>query len=76
MNIYSIPNFFECDNSEILKRLALNHAGIAYMPLSLVSDDIASGRLVSMLENYMASTFDMNLFYKRREHYPLKAFFI
>lgn len=72
MSIYNIPNFFECDNSEILKRLALNHAGIAYLPLSMVSEDIASGRLVSMLENYMASTFDINLFYKRREHYPAR----
>ncbi|QBH95531.1 LysR family transcriptional regulator [Limnobaculum zhutongyuii] len=72
VSIYNIPNFFECDNSEILKRLALNHAGIAYLPKSLVEEDIRQGHLVSILENYMASTFDINLYYKRREHYPAR----
>lgn len=72
MSIYNIPNFFECDNSEILKRLALNHAGIAYLPKSLVGEDIKQGRLISILDNYMASTFDISLFYKRREHYPAR----
>lgn len=45
VEIVTICDTLECDNSEMLLDLALEHAGIAYLPHSLVSDSIERGSL-------------------------------
>ncbi len=68
-----IPDALECDNSEILRGVALQGAGIAYLPYSLIKGDLEQGRFVSLLQQYMASTFDLNLYYRPRKQMPARC---
>lgn len=68
--VFKIHDSVQCDNSEILRNLTLNGAGISYLPYSLVVEDIVSGKLKELLKDYMGSTFDINLYYRKRDFMP------
>lgn len=70
VEIVTICDTLECDNSEMLLDLALEHAGIAYLPHSLVSDSIERGELVHILQDHQCASFDINMFYRPRSPMP------
>ncbi|MBA5763521.1 LysR family transcriptional regulator [Vibrio sp. 404] len=68
--IVIIRDTLECDNSEMLLDLALGHAGIAYLPHSLVNQKLKSGELLHILPTYQCATFDIDLYYRPRAPMP------
>lgn len=66
----TIQDTLECDNSEMLLDLAMEHAGIAYLPHSLVHRCIESGDLIQIMPEYRCASFDIDLFYRPRSPMP------
>ncbi len=57
-----------------LKRYVLEGMGIAYLHRHVVEDDLLSGRLIEILEDYMEkeNTILINLYYLQKRHLPAK----
>ncbi len=72
-NSVQISRTVEVDDSEILKNIALAGGGIAYLPYSLIQDDLQKNKLVSVLNNYISSEFELSLYYKPRKHMPARC---
>ncbi|ROV60804.1 LysR family transcriptional regulator [Vibrio ponticus] len=68
--IVTIKDTLECDNSEMLLDLALEDAGIAYLPHSLVHQLLSRGDLVHLLPEYQCATFDIDLYYRPQAPMP------
>ncbi|WED26337.1 LysR family transcriptional regulator [Vibrio sp. DW001] len=68
--IVTIKDALECDNSEILLDFSLRGAGIAYLPESIVKEHIQNQNLISVLDNYLCATFDINMYYRPRKPMP------
>ncbi|GAL02345.1 predicted lactate-responsive regulator LysR family [Photobacterium aphoticum] len=68
-----IAQTVEADDSEILKNIAIAGGGIAYLPISLIKAELAQGRLVPVLENYVSSQFELNLYFKPRKYMPARC---
>lgn len=68
--IVTIQDTLECDNSEMLLDLALEHAGVAYLPHSLVHPALESGELCQIMANYQCASFDVDMFYRPRSPMP------
>lgn len=68
-----IAQTVEADDSEILKNIALAGGGIAYLPLSLIKQELAQKTLVPLLENYVSSQFELNLYFKPRKYMPARC---
>lgn len=68
--IVTIQDTLECDNSEMLLDLALEHAGVAYLPHSLVHPALESGELCQIMANYHCASFDVDMFYRPRSPMP------
>lgn len=66
----TIQDTLECDNSEMLLDFAMEHAGIAYLPHSLVHMCIESGDLIQILPSYRCASFDIDLLYRPRSPMP------
>lgn len=69
-DIATIQDTLECDNSEMLLDLALEHAGIAYLPHSLVGPQLARGELQHIMQDFKCASFDIDLFYRPRTPMP------
>ena len=72
-DFFKIPDTVQCDDSEVLRTMALNHAGIACLPRQLVWQDLDNGSLVELLPDYIASTFDICLYYRKYEFMPKRV---
>ncbi|MFZ5001109.1 LysR family transcriptional regulator [Enterobacter asburiae] len=70
---FKIPDTVQCDDSEVLRTMALNDTGIACLPRQLVQQDMENGRLVELLPGYVASTFDICLYYRKYEFTPRRV---
>lgn len=70
---FKIPDTVQCDDSEVLRTMALNHAGIACLPRQLVQQDLNNGSLVELLPGYIASTFDICLYYRKYDFMPRRV---
>ncbi|MGF1702043.1 LysR family transcriptional regulator [Photobacterium makurazakiensis] len=68
-----IAQTVEADDSEILKNIAIAGGGIAYLPISLIANEIRKGTLVPVLENYISSEFELNLYFKPRKYMPARC---
>ncbi|AJR06319.1 LysR family transcriptional regulator [Photobacterium gaetbulicola] len=68
-----IPQTVEADDSEILKNIAINGGGIAYLPISLISQELSRQTLQPVLENYVSSQFELNLYFKPRKYMPARC---
>ncbi|OKL44508.1 LysR family transcriptional regulator [Pseudovibrio exalbescens] len=66
-----IARTVEVDDSEIIKSIALTGGGIAYLPITLLREELADGRLISILSDYIDAEFEFNLFFRRRRQMPL-----
>ena len=58
-------------DSEIIKSIALTGGGIAYLPLMMLRDELADGKLISILGDYLNAEFELNLYYRQRKQMPL-----
>ncbi|UXI02951.1 LysR family transcriptional regulator [Photobacterium sp. TY1-4] len=69
----TISDALECDNSEILRDMAIRGAGVAYLPHSVVREALADGRLKVLLTDFVASQFDINLYFRPRHPMPTRC---
>ncbi|KOO09309.1 LysR family transcriptional regulator [Vibrio hepatarius] len=69
-DIVTIRDTLECDNSEMLLDLAMESAGVAYLPHSLVYQHIEHGDLVQIMDSYQCASFDIDMFYRPRTPMP------
>ncbi|WP_347231974.1 LysR family transcriptional regulator [Vibrio sp. 10N.261.55.A7] len=65
-----IAQTVEIENSEFVKTVAMQGCGVAYLPKKLVSHELKNGTLVSILNEYVKSEFELSLYYKRRNQMP------
>lgn len=63
----------QIDNGEAQRAAALAGAGVTYLPLELVKDDIATGRLMPLLPDWRPLTLPINLVYPSRRFVPLRV---
>lgn len=68
-----IPQTVEADDSEILRNIAIAGGGVAYLPYSLIKRDLELKRLTPILENYVSSQFELNLYFKPRKYMPARC---
>ncbi|MBO3759302.1 LysR family transcriptional regulator [Ciceribacter sp. L1K22] len=64
---------FSVNNGDFLMRLALAGEGITLLPRFIVEDDLAAGRLVTLLDDWKAPEIWLTLYYPPYEHLPLKV---
>lgn len=64
--VAEVQGGLQIDNGEALRSALLEHAGIAYMPLDLVGDDLASGRLVRVMPDWETMTLPIHLLHPSR----------
>ncbi|WP_095499256.1 LysR family transcriptional regulator [Paraferrimonas haliotis] len=62
-----------CDDLQVAKEMAINGAGIAYLPYSIVGGSIDNGELIPLLAEYIHQDKRMLLVYKERQYLPLKS---
>jgi len=68
-----IAQTIEIENSEFVKTVALQGCGVAYLPKQLVKEELKSGQLISILNDYVKSEFEFSLYYKRRKQMPARC---
>lgn len=64
---------FRADSGDLLAELAVNGEGIALLPRFIVSDALASGRLVPVLEAWQPEELWLTLYYPPYERLPLRV---
>jgi len=63
----------EIDNGEAQRALAIDGAGIVYLPLDLVGDDLASGALVQLLPDWSLPTLPIHTIHPSRHLVPRRV---
>jgi DNA-binding transcriptional LysR family regulator len=63
-----VRGHFEANNSIALKEMLYAGAGIGHVPLYLVADDLRSGRLSRLLEDWQTQELDLCIVYPTRKH--------
>lgn len=61
------------DDLTVTKALALSHAGICYLPYSLLRDELNTGDATPILESWIPQDRTMLLVYPDKRHLPLKS---
>lgn len=69
-----IAQTVEIEDSNFIKTIALQGAGIAYLPKDFIQSELKSGKLIPILEDYTNSNFDFNLYYLPRKQMPKRCF--
>lgn len=67
-----IAQTVEVENSIILKTIALHGGGIAYLPLTLIKQELKDGSLVEILKEFQTSYFEFSLYYRPRKQMPAR----
>lgn len=73
ITVIEIAKTVEIENSEFLKAVALAGGGVAYLPLPLVEKEIKNGELVSILNGYIKSRFEISLWFRSSKYLPSRA---
>lgn len=63
----------EIDNGEAQRAMAIDGAGIVYLPLDLVDDDLAVGRLVRLLPDWDLPTLPIHIVHPSRHLVPRRV---
>ncbi|WP_233830419.1 LysR family transcriptional regulator [Paraburkholderia sp. ZP32-5] len=66
-------NAIAANNTEMLRQFALLGMGVAILPSYLVDRDLASGRLVRLLDDYRLPPIEITIAYPSRLHLPAKV---
>jgi DNA-binding transcriptional LysR family regulator len=71
-----VPGVLTLDEPSLMREAALAGAGLAYMRKAWIADDVAAGRLMSVLDEWMPSSAGLCLYYPGRRNVPagLRAF--
>lgn len=67
-----VEGSFSSNNAPTLKRAALNHAGIIYVPKCCVYEELTSGKLVTVLPEYEPRSLGVYAIYPYTRHKPKK----
>lgn len=68
-----VSGAIEVDSGEAQRLLAVDGAGLAYLPASLVDDDIAAGRLLSLLPDWPLPTLPIHTVHPSRHLVPRRV---
>jgi DNA-binding transcriptional LysR family regulator len=68
-----IKPLLDANDGQILVKAALDGMGILVQPKYIVYDDLASGRLVPVLEDWDLPRLTINIAFQTRRHMPAKA---
>lgn len=68
-----VAGAFEIDNDEAQRMLALDGAGVVYLPLDLVEADLAEGRLVRILADWQLPTMPIHTLHPTRHLVPRRV---
>lgn len=68
-----VSGVIEVDNGEAQRLLAMDGAGIAYLPVSLVDEEIAAGRLVPLLPQYALPSLPIHTVHPSRHLVPRRV---
>lgn len=63
----------EIDNGEALRAAALAGAGLVYLPLDLIADDIAEGRLRQVLAHWQTASLPIHIVHPSRRFVPRRV---
>ncbi|MGD8105204.1 LysR family transcriptional regulator [Pantoea sp. FN0302] len=63
---------FSCNDGQALRRAALSGAGMIFQPRLLLAEDIAAGRLISLLEHTLPSPRPVHLLWRQDHHAGVK----
>lgn len=71
----SIPvsGSFRCDNGDVILQLAIDGAGIAQLPVWMISELVDSGQLVTILNDFKVKPLPFNAVYPQNRYVPLKV---
>ncbi len=69
----TISQTVEIEDSQFIKTVALNGGGIGYLPASLIKDELDSGDLRPVLQEYTNSEFEFSLYYRPRKQMPARC---
>lgn len=70
---FKVAGSFECNDGAVLHEWALAGAGLAWRSLWEVGEDLAGGRLVSVLDEYAAPPMGIYAVFPQRRHLPLRV---
>ncbi|OLQ73132.1 transcriptional regulator [Photobacterium proteolyticum] len=68
-----IAQTVEVEDSQFLKTVALTGGGIAYLPVTLIKEELEDGRLVPVLDDYINSDFEFSLYFRPRKQMPVRC---
>jgi DNA-binding transcriptional LysR family regulator len=68
-----VKPLLEANDGQVLLRAALNSLGILIQPKYIVFDEIASGRLVSVLDDWRLPNLTINIAFPTRRNLPAKT---
>jgi DNA-binding transcriptional LysR family regulator len=69
----AVTSVLDVNDPEVCKRAALQGLGIAIIPEFVVSEEIKSGKLISVLDDYVAQGAGIYAVYPHRRHVPAKV---
>ena len=64
---------FRFDSGEAVREAAIEGMGIAYLPASLMADDLGAGRLVRVLPDWQGDTLPIQVIYPNRKYLAEKV---
>ncbi len=70
---YKVSGTFECNDGAVLHAWALASKGLAWRSMWEVGDDLRSGDLVSLLDDYAAPSVGIYAVFPQRRHLPLRV---
>ena len=70
---YKVAGSFECNDGAVLHEWALAGAGLSWRSMWEVGSDLASGRLVSVLDAFAAPPMGIYAVFLQRRHLPLRV---
>jgi DNA-binding transcriptional LysR family regulator len=68
-----VPSFLECNDGAVLHEWALAGQGLAWRSMWEVGDELASGKLVLVLEQFSAPINAIYAVFPQRKHLPLRV---
>jgi DNA-binding transcriptional LysR family regulator len=72
-SVVKIKPLLDANDGQILRLAAIDGMGILVQPKYIVYDDLAAGRLVSVLDDWDLPRLTMNIAFQTRAHMPAKA---
>ena len=71
--VVNVKPLLESNDGQVLRVAALAHMGILVQPKYIIYDDLVSGRLVPVLDDWDLPRLTMNMAFQTRAHLPVKV---